>query len=314
MKKMTAFAASDKDARLQGIGTSDAPILMQASKYKTLVDLWAEKTGRVEPEDLSEKESVYWGTYLEEPILRAIPDFFPDIKVRKDQKTYWANEYLYAHLDGRIVPSGDIAEIKNQGIYQAKSWDEHNVPPWYYWQGIAALNACTKAEAWHIFALLGGQKLVHRSIFREEVLNDIDLFKMRAEQFWRQHVIEDKRPEATCESDLRLVHPPEETGGSIIITDAIQKKVEEASKLDSLATELKAKAKELRTQAKISIGSAEVVTDDLGNPLYEYRYRSGRKTVDSKLLKSKYPDVYEDVLKVGEPYRTLSAKKGDKDE
>lgn len=122
------------------------------------------------------------------------------------------------------MPSGDIAEIKNQGIYQAKSWDEHNVPPWYYWQGIAALNACSKAEAWHIFALLGGQKLVYRSIFREEVLNDIDLFKLRAEQFWRQNVIEDKRPEATCESDLRLVHPPEETGGSIIITDAIKKK------------------------------------------------------------------------------------------
>lgn len=34
MKKMTAFAANNKDARLQGIGTSDAPILMQASKYK----------------------------------------------------------------------------------------------------------------------------------------------------------------------------------------------------------------------------------------------------------------------------------------
>jgi len=304
------FSADDAEMRRLGLGTSDFPILMQASKYKTPVDLWAEKTGRVEPEDLSKKDAVFWGIHLEEPILRAIPNFFPELphKVRKDRRTYWGNEYIYAHLDGRI--GKDIAEIKNQSIFQSTSWDDGQIPPWYYWQGIAALLCCKKAEAWHIFALLGGQNLVHRTIYREDCINDIKFALMRADEFWNKNVKEDVAPEIQNESDLRLVYPPEETFGSILITEEIKKKLEKASELDSLISRLGKQAKELKGQAKIAIGQAETVNDGEGNVLYTFTYRKGKTTVDSAKLKKEFPDIYEQVIKVGNPYRALSKKKG----
>ncbi len=47
--------------RNRGIGSSDAPVAVGVSRYKAPLELWLEKTGRKEPEDLSSKDAVFWG-------------------------------------------------------------------------------------------------------------------------------------------------------------------------------------------------------------------------------------------------------------
>ena len=44
--------------RRNGIGASDAPAALGISPFKSRGDLWAEKTGLVEPPDLSDNEAV----------------------------------------------------------------------------------------------------------------------------------------------------------------------------------------------------------------------------------------------------------------
>ncbi|EAC2591077.1 hypothetical protein JT90_16020, partial [Listeria monocytogenes] len=46
--------------RRQGIGGSDAGIIMGLNKYKTAFELWLDKTGQILPDE-SAGEAAYWG-------------------------------------------------------------------------------------------------------------------------------------------------------------------------------------------------------------------------------------------------------------
>ena len=60
--------------RNTGLGASDAAAAIGVSPYKSRFSLWAEKTGQVEPPDLSEKEAVQWGNYLQPRIAEVYAD------------------------------------------------------------------------------------------------------------------------------------------------------------------------------------------------------------------------------------------------
>ena len=54
-----------QDARKGSIGGSDAAAIVGLNPYKSAYALWAEKSGKVEPEDISMKEAVRLGHELE---------------------------------------------------------------------------------------------------------------------------------------------------------------------------------------------------------------------------------------------------------
>ena len=54
--------------RNNGIGGTDASVIMGMSRFKTLHRLWAEKTGRFTPESLDDNEAVHFGALLEEVV------------------------------------------------------------------------------------------------------------------------------------------------------------------------------------------------------------------------------------------------------
>ena len=101
--------------RNRGIGSSDAPVAVGASRYKSPLELWLEKTGRKEPEDLSSKDAVFWGTTLE-PIVAQVYAERTGSKVRRVNAVLQHPErpYLLANLD-RIVEGCGILKSKPLG-------------------------------------------------------------------------------------------------------------------------------------------------------------------------------------------------------
>jgi predicted phage-related endonuclease len=276
------------------------------------VELWKEKTGQLEASD-DFIEKAFWGTHLEEPILRGIPEvmqmkgFIPEEhKIRKDGKTYWHSDkingekYIYGHLDGRV--GTDIAEIKHQGGMAEKSWKEHNVPPWFYWQGICALLLCPNADVWRIYSLCNGQ-IIYRIIERPDVENDIEFLLDSAHEFWSKNVLGNIPPEAKNERDLRLIHP-EESLKSVVITQNIKEKLDKAKALQAMSDLYREQAKDIKLSAKIDLGDADEIVDENGSVLYTYSYVKPRKTVDNNKLKTEFPEIYELCIKVGEPSRS----------
>ena len=91
-------------ARQKGIGGSDAASVLGISPWKTNVQLWEEKTGITEPEDISGKEVVRFGKESEAAIRQLFQLDFPEYQVSYDEFGMIANEpdcpFIFATLDG----------------------------------------------------------------------------------------------------------------------------------------------------------------------------------------------------------------------
>jgi len=54
--------------RMAGVGGSDAGTILGVNPYKTMFELFLEKTKQIEPDDISEKEAVHFGVVLEDTV------------------------------------------------------------------------------------------------------------------------------------------------------------------------------------------------------------------------------------------------------
>jgi putative phage-type endonuclease len=135
--------------RKNGIGGSDAGTVLGVNKYKSNVELWLEKTGQSEPEDISDKPAVKFGKFAEQHLRELFKQDFPDYQV--DYHEFWMYQndkypFIYATLDGEIIaPDGSrgILEIKTTTIRNKDQWDEweDKIPDSYYAQVLHQLVA-----------------------------------------------------------------------------------------------------------------------------------------------------------------------------
>ncbi len=71
--------------RTKFIGGSDISVVMGLNRWKTPLQLWAEKTGQVEPDDLSKVERVQLGSELEDFVAKKF-ERESGLKVRRAPK------------------------------------------------------------------------------------------------------------------------------------------------------------------------------------------------------------------------------------
>ncbi|MBS1209580.1 MAG: endonuclease [Proteobacteria bacterium] len=158
-----------------GIGSSDAAAAIGLSPYKSPLELWLEKTGRKEPEDLSEKEAVFWGSTLE-PILAAVYQQRTGNKVRRVNAVlqHPTQSFMLANLD-RAVGYDGILEVKTASYHSGQLWEE-TVPEAYQCQVLHQLAVTGKAWA-DVAVLIGGQDFRIYRIERDEekIFDLIDL-------------------------------------------------------------------------------------------------------------------------------------------
>ena len=193
--------------RLKGIGASEASAIVGMNPYKTNVELWEEKTGRREPEDISDKPYVKYGTEAEKHLRALFALDFPQYEVNyKDFDMRYNSDYpfIFATLDGELTEKATgrkgILEIKTTEIMKSEQYDKwkDRIPQNYYIQVIHQLLATgfdfvvLKAQ---LKSAYGDVRLTtkHYHIEREEVLEDISYLLQREILFW-ECVQEDRKP------------------------------------------------------------------------------------------------------------------------
>lgn len=195
-------------ARKNYIGGSDASAVIGLNPYKSNVDLWAEKTGLVTPEDISDKPYVQYGHAAECYLRELFALDFPEYVVSYTDNNLWINDdYPYAHasLDGWLKDQDGrfgVLEIKTTNILQSmqkEKWD-HRIPDNYFCQVLHYLMvtgaefAVLKAQLKYEFS--GGDVVLqtkHYKIERAEVLEDIAYLAQQEADFWKL-VQEKKKP------------------------------------------------------------------------------------------------------------------------
>lgn len=193
--------------RLKGIGASEASAIVGMNPYKTNVELWEEKTRRREPEDISDKPYVKYGTEAEKHLRALFALDFPQYEVNyKDFDMRYNSDYpfIFATLDGELTEKATgrkgVLEIKTTEIMKSEQYDKwkDRIPQNYYIQVIHQLLATgfdfavLKAQ---LKSAYGDVRLTtkHYHIEREEVLEDISYLLQREILFW-ECVQEDRKP------------------------------------------------------------------------------------------------------------------------
>lgn len=193
-----------KAGRKKGIGGSDAASALGMSKWHTNVDLWKIKTGRKQPEDISNNPAVIYGTYAEEHLRNLYKletedrySFFykPDtILVNKK------NDYMRYSPDGLLIEKDSnrlgIWECKtaHANRYQKELW-KTEIPREYYIQILHGMNVLG-AEFVELHAQINHGDWFERRTFhieRDDVTEDLEFEKAGIEKFMK-YIEDDVEP------------------------------------------------------------------------------------------------------------------------
>ncbi len=214
MKALPANRTEWLKFRNAGIGASEAASVLGLSPWKSNVDLWREKTGRKEPDDISNKDCVVYGHAAEQYIRELFALDYPQYEVSYggafDMVFNPDHPFIFATLDGRLrekeTGRRGILEIKTTNIVrsmQKEKWwgpDGPCIPDQYYSQVCHQL----LATGWD-FAVLHAQlkyqygdeiRSERRSYFieRGEVIDDIKYLEEKEVEFWTHYVLKDREP------------------------------------------------------------------------------------------------------------------------
>lgn len=250
------------DLRNRGVGGSEAGAVMGLNPYKTPLDVYLEKRGEVEPDDLSDNPAVQWGIKLEDLIAREYAER-TGRKVRRVNRILQHPEHAYmlASLDRSVAGEDRILECKTAGAFMTDQWGEpgtDEVPMTYLIQCMHYL-AVDGAAICDLAVLIGGRDFRIYTIRRDEEL--IETLIKREGEFWRM-VLDGTPPPPMTEADFDKLYPNGDTG------ESAQADVETASRCAALAdikAELRALAdskKALEMEIKKAMGDAAVLERD----------------------------------------------------
>lgn len=180
--------------RREGIGGSDIPALLsdRLAKggfpvWKSRYALWAEKAGKLEPEDLSGNDSVYWGKKHERAILEALAE-----RSGNDVMA-WPQTVMVRHAEHpflRCTPDGIVIDPdRGPGLVQAKSTAEMNAELWTEGVPVPVMlqmqhELAVTGARWAVAAALAGNcRFFWHTVERDEGL--IGKITAEAIAFWK---------------------------------------------------------------------------------------------------------------------------------
>jgi len=183
------------------IGGSDVATILGLNPYKTPLELWAEKTGRIEPENLDDNEAVEAGNVMEDAIAtltakRMSRRLGREIKLRRCNLTLSNPKYpwLTAHIDRDVVGEERGVEIKNVGWRMARDWGEQGTDeiPDHYLPQPHTYMLVKDYPVWTVSSYFGGSELRLYEVERDKSMEEVIVEETH--KFWHEHVLKDVEP------------------------------------------------------------------------------------------------------------------------
>jgi putative phage-type endonuclease len=187
------------------IGGSDAAKALGESRWGDNYSLAEEKLGVRDPDDLSDREDVYFGTVMEAVVcqeymrrtgrvVRRVP------RLLRHPKYPW----MGAHLDRIIIGTRGIIEAKSTKAAKIEEWGEpgsDEVPKEYFIQGQHNM-ACSDRLFCDYPVLFGGQRLLIYTVKRDETFIE-NMIRLEYERVWQWVERKELPPPETSEEANR---------------------------------------------------------------------------------------------------------------
>ncbi|MCH8978301.1 MAG: YqaJ viral recombinase family protein [Armatimonadetes bacterium] len=273
------------DARRRCITATDVSAIVRKNPYSSPLDVYLVKTGQKrEPEQTGAME---WGLRLEEVIARKFADKNgveprpAGFMVKEDEPIFGATPDYYITTTHGDQDETALLECKTCNFFVGKQefGEEHSdhVPDRYVIQCQWQLMV-TGRKVCHLAVLIAGSDYREYTIERNEEL--ILNLQLRARTFWHEYVMADNPPPLTgdkADTDWLKGQFPEDDGGAVRATEAIEKEV------DALGTDLRALkalgevAEGRKNRIKQFMGEASVLDTSQGAITWR-KAKDGQKT------------------------------------
>lgn len=277
------------------IGGSDAAGVLGLSRWKTPLQVWAEKTGQIIPEDISGKLCVKLGVALEDTVAKLFEEETGK-KVQRVNETRFHKDYdfLGASLDRKVVGESAFLECKTASAFKAKEWDGEDIPQEYIIQCLHYL-AVTGYEKAYIAVLIGNQDFKWKEITRDEAL--LNNIINKEVSFWNDFVVPNIMPMTLSSNDSDTLYKlfPKEIEETVIeLGDEMNQEIEllQALKQDLKSLEGQITQKENVIKAMLQDNEAGVTNQ------YKVTWKEQtRKSLDTAKIKELMPMIWEQNLK-----------------
>ena len=315
-------------ARRAGIGGSDIGAIMGLSKWKSPVDVWLDKTGRVEP-DLEMSEAAYFGVELESFVAA-------EYSKRSGNKVQRVNQiikhpqhaWMLANIDRAVVADGSRArldkdgnltgikgllECKTASAYLEREWSDESAPLAYVAQ-CQWYMAITGAEWCDLAVLIGGQKYVCHRIERDESL--IDAVIEAGRQFWFSNVIADIPPTPRTPEETLALFPTNSSDDLVLASDDIMHALEAYQLLKQKAKGVDDEMAAVKAAIQSFIGPHSGLCDMQGSPLATWKqskpsqktnWKDAAAEIKAELIDAGHDDLAEIVRDIINKHTTETA-------
>ncbi|MEM0953326.1 MAG: YqaJ viral recombinase family protein [Pseudomonadota bacterium] len=336
------LTAEQLQERRTGIGGSDIAAVLGLSPYQTPLDVYRDKLGLAEDEDLSGKAPIEWGNRLEDVVAAKFADETKlGSRVQRRSKGYVHGEHpiLKGNIDRAITGTvfgglkaglecktadkwaardlwgkGSTFEWSDEGELLLVESDDQ-VPDWYRMQ-CAHYQAITGADVWFLSVLIGGNDFRTYTIFRDEELEALMI--EQALLFWNEHVLAQVPPAPVNQRDLESLYPRNELDETVADAETVQA----VADLKELTLQVKAleakidgvtvggtKVGGLKNKVREAIGShAELLLDPEGKPIATWKNQRSSKRFDEQAFKAAHPKLYREFSVEREGSRVLLIK------
>lgn len=169
--------------RRKSIGGSDAACILGLNPYNSAYSLWCEKTGKVVPEDVSDRESVRLGNDLEQYVAERWMEETGK-KVRRENSIIYNSDYPFAHANPDRMVVGESAglECKTTSSWELTQKLRSGEIPDYWLCQVTHYMMVTGAERWYLGALAFGAGFYSFTIERDDA--EISALASAESVFW----------------------------------------------------------------------------------------------------------------------------------
>jgi len=293
-----------------GTGAAPACGIAPYSWSKTQYEYYLEQIGEIEPEDISDKPSVYWGTKHESMVADEYAERTGFTVIESHEYRHTDYPWMVAHPDRmvRATPQARLLECKTADKYMGKYWGEEGtdeIPESYLYQCLHYLYV-TGVNRIDCAVLIGGndfriytiERAHHEQGIKDLVAGEIKFMEM----------VKDLTPPPIVNAADALLAYPEDNGDEVTATAAALDCVQKLAAIKTgIGAQQIVKAL-LETEIKAHMGEAsELVTED-NELIATWRNTKPRMSFDKKKFQAERGDLYKEYCTEGKSSRRFSIK------
>lgn len=278
--------------RRTGIGGSDASTVIGLNPYNSLFRLYADKQGLIPAK--ADNEAMRQGRDFEEYVAKRFEEATGK-KVRRRNYMFQHDNYDYilADIDREIIGENAGLECKTTSVFNKSDFESGEIPLTYYVQMMHYM-AVMGYDRMYLAVLILSKGFYWFTLERDE--HEINYLINAETAFWNDYVVPKIAPpidgsEAT-EKALAEIYPAEtDTETNVALPEDLMSEYERTNNLCKCANR---RLEEIKNTIKDTLGQCAYGESDG----YKVSYKGQKKTnIDSKALKSKYPDIYRELSK-----------------